>query len=112
MEPAKDVEESKRVAQMVDARRGHCFGACCDAVGWLPGCFYVEGWGIVLRTGEQFAHAWIAGNGRIIDPVIPEEPMTYAELRRWSYPEMHDAAMEKGLLPLSPELAKAAGLHE
>ena len=110
MEATKDTEESKRVASMVDARRGHCFGACSDAVGWCPGFFYVEGWGTVLRTGERFPHAWLAGNGRIIDPAIPDEAMTYEELRRWTYEEMRAAGMVKGWLPLSPELAVVVDL--
>jgi hypothetical protein len=82
MNEEKDKAESRPFAEQVDAKRGHCYLACSEVVRWHPEFFYVEGWAASGRTQERFHHAWLVGNGTIIDPALPDEDVKYEEVQR------------------------------
>jgi hypothetical protein len=75
----KDVAESRRVGRAIRAAMKQCWFNARKAVMRLPDyaeAGYVEGWAVV-GGGLLLEHGWVAKDGAIIDPTLPEDQIVY-----------------------------------
>lgn len=75
----KDLAESRRIAMAVKAVPSQCWFNARKAVLRLDDyaeASYVEGWAMVGGVLE-IEHGWVVRGGRIIDPTLPEDHITY-----------------------------------
>jgi len=99
----KNVEESLRVADLVESEEQQCYGNAFHVVQEVEGycqAIYVEGT-VVNEIGLPFDHGWVEKDGEIIDPTLSEDSLTYFPGLR--YPGVKGLA-EAIQLPKEPEL--------
>jgi hypothetical protein len=75
----KEVEESRRVGKAIKAIPKQCWFNARKAIQKLDeyaGASLVEGWALI-RGVMPIEHGWIARNGFIIDPTLPDDEMVY-----------------------------------
>jgi hypothetical protein len=75
----KDIEESRRVGRLVQAKAKQCYLNAFRVIQYVPDyeeAEYVEG---VLVLGGDWAteHAWVERDGVVIDPTLPSEELVY-----------------------------------
>jgi hypothetical protein len=50
---------------------------------------YVEGWAVVLATGQVFEHGWLEQAGRVVDPTSFDQDLAYFAGRRFTLGEAY-----------------------
>lgn len=75
----KDVAESERVRRAIRAAPKECWVNARKAIlglDELADASYVEGW-VILLGGLVADHGWLAKDGQIIDPTLPDRVVAY-----------------------------------
>jgi hypothetical protein len=75
----KDLVESRRVAQLINAVPKQCWWNARRAILKLDKyseASLIEGWALVEGV-LAIEHGWIVNNGAIIDPTLPDDPIQY-----------------------------------
>lgn len=75
----KDIDESRRVSRALRAAMKACWFNARKVVLRLPEyaqASYVEGW-LVVGNGMMMEHGWVAKDGLVIDPTLPEKEIVY-----------------------------------